>query len=724
MRLSDNSMKVLERRYLRKDEYGRTIESPEEMLWRVAGWVALAEKLDRREYWANEFYMIMDNLDFLPNSPTLMNAGKERGLLSACFVIPIEDSIDGIFSALRWAALVSKEGGGTGFSFSRLRPKGDLVKSTCGVASGPLSFMELFNHTTEVVMQGGMRRGANMGVLNVDHPDIIDFVKAKTDNDKFTNFNISVGITNDFMKAVEADQDWNLVNPRNGQIVKTVKAKELFDLIVDCAWRTGDPGLLFLDTINDNNPVPNCGRIESSNPCGEQPLIPFESCNLGSINLLNFYKDNGIDWNRLKDIIRIAVRFLDDVIDVNYYPISQIEETTKKTRKIGLGIMGWADLLYKLGIPYNSQKALDLAEKVMRFITETGREESCALAEERGVFPAWEGSVWEKRGIKVRNATITTIAPTGTISLVAGVSSGIEPNFALAYRRKAFAKESQGEETLVYVNPILIDRLKGLDLYTESMIDQIIEKGSLQHIDGIPKSIKEIFVTAHDIAPKWHIKMQAAFQRYTDNAVSKTINLPSNATREAVANAFMLAYGLNCKGITVFRDGCKGEQVLNVGAKEPVVAKPSKKDRPNMLSGNTLKISTSYGNLYLTLNRDEEGRPFEVFATLGKSGKDTQAHTEAIGRLVSLALRSGISINDVIKQLKGIGGSTQVLDENLFAMIFSVPDAIAKGLEMLINGEINNHELIKGDVCPTCGAPLVYEEGCIHCVSCGFSKCG
>lgn len=717
-------MKVLERRYLRKDEYGRTIESPEEMLWRVAGWVALAEKLDRREYWANEFYMIMDNLDFLPNSPTLMNAGKERGLLSACFVIPIEDSIDGIFSALRWAALVSKEGGGTGFSFSRLRPKGDLVKSTCGVASGPLSFMELFNHTTEVVMQGGMRRGANMGVLNVDHPDIIDFVKAKTDNDKFTNFNISVGITNDFMKAVEADQDWNLVNPRNGQIVKTVKAKELFDLIVDCAWRTGDPGLLFLDTINDNNPVPNCGRIESSNPCGEQPLIPFESCNLGSINLLNFYKDNGIDWNRLKDIIRIAVRFLDDVIDVNYYPISQIEETTKKTRKIGLGIMGWADLLYKLGIPYNSQKALDLAEKVMRFITETGREESCALAEERGVFPAWEGSVWEKRGIKVRNATITTIAPTGTISLVAGVSSGIEPNFALAYRRKAFAKESQGEETLVYVNPILIDRLKGLDLYTESMIDQIIEKGSLQHIDGIPKSIKEIFVTAHDIAPKWHIKMQAAFQRYTDNAVSKTINLPSNATREAVANAFMLAYGLNCKGITVFRDGCKGEQVLNVGAKEPVVAKPSKKDRPNMLSGNTLKISTSYGNLYLTLNRDEEGRPFEVFATLGKSGKDTQAHTEAIGRLVSLALRSGISINDVIKQLKGIGGSTQVLDENLFAMIFSVPDAIAKGLEMLINGEINNHELIKGDVCPTCGAPLVYEEGCIHCVSCGFSKCG
>ena len=860
MKLTENSMRVLERRYLRKDEYGRTIESPEEMLWRVAGWVALAESPDRREYWTNEFYKVMDDLDFLPNSPTLMNAGKERGLLSACFVIPIEDSIDGIFNALRWAALVSKEGGGTGFSFSRLRPKGDLVKSTCGVASGPLSFMELFNHTTEVVMQGGMRRGANMGVLNVDHPDIIDFIKAKTDNDKFTNFNISVGITNDFMKAVEADQDWNLVNPRNGQIVKTVKAKELFDLIVDCAWRTGDPGLLFLDTINDNNPVPNCGRIESSNPCvtgdtivitsngdkrideittndfvltynveenvlryekvvwcgltrknadvieielengitlkltpdhkvytqnrgyveasrlsendellinmlvnnittstirkiknvsnedvyditvkrnhnffannvlvhncGEQPLIPFESCNLGSINLLNFYKDNGIDWNRLKDIIRIAVRFLDDVIDVNYYPISQIEETTKKTRKIGLGIMGWADLLYKLGIPYNSQKALSLAEKVMRFITETGREESCALAEERGVFPAWEGSIWEKRGIKVRNATITTIAPTGTISLVAGVSSGIEPNFALAYRRKAFAKESQGEETLVYVNPILIDRLKNLNLYTENMINQIIEKGSLQHIDGIPESIKEIFVTAHDIAPEWHIKMQAAFQRYTDNAVSKTINLPSNATKEAVANAFMLAYGLNCKGITVFRDGCKGEQVLNVGAKEPVVAKPSKKDRPNMLSGNTLKISTSYGNLYLTLNVDENGNPFEIFATLGKSGKDTQAHTEAIGRLVSLALRSGISINDVIRQLKGIGGSTQVLDENLFTLILSIPDAIAKGLEMLINGEINNHELIKGDVCPTCGAPLIYEEGCIRCSSCDFSKCG
>jgi len=723
MKLSDNSMKVLERRYLRKDEYGRTIELPEDMLWRVANYVAKAEESKSREYWVRQFYQLMDNLDFLPNSPTLMNAGKERGLLSACFVLPIEDSIDGIFNALRWAALVGKEGGGTGFSFSRLRPKGDIVKSTSGVASGPLSFMELFNHTTEIVMQGGMRRGANMGVLNVDHADIMDFIKAKTENEKLTNFNISVGIFDSFMQAVEADQDWNLINPRNGQVVKTIKAKKLFDLIVDCAWQTGDPGLLFLDEINANNPVPNCGKIESSNPCGEQPLIPFESCNLGSINLLNFYKDNDIDWARLKETIMTAVRFLDDVIDVDHYPIPQIEETTKKTRKIGLGIMGWADLLYKLGIPYNSQEALDLAELLMRFVTDSGREESHILANERGVFPAWEGSVWGNNGYMVRNATITTIAPTGTISLIAGVSSGIEPNFALAYRRKAFAKESQGEETLIYVNPILIEQLKSLNLYTENIVNQIIEKGSLQHVDGIPESIKKIFVTAHDISPEWHIRMQAAFQKYTDNAVSKTINLPNNATKEAVADAFMLAYKLKCKGITVFRDGCKGEQVLNVGAKETTV-KPSKKGRPNMLSGNTLKITTSYGNLYLTLNRDEDGRPFEVFATLGKSGKDTQAHTEAIGRLASLALRSGISINDIIKQLKGIGGSTQVLDENLFAMIFSVPDAIAKGLEMLVNGEVNNNELIRGDVCPTCGAPLVCEEGCIRCVSCGFSKCG
>ena len=719
MKLTENSMRVLERRYLRKDEYGRTIESPEEMLWRVAGWVALAESPDRREYWTNEFYKVMDDLDFLPNSPTLMNAGKEDGQLSACFVLPIEDSMDGIFTTLKNTALIHKSGGGTGFNFSHLRPHGDAVKSTNGVASGPVSFMELFDHTTEIVMQGGMRRGANMGILNCNHPDIVRFVKAKVEENRLTNFNISVGITDSFMKAVKENKDWELINPRNGEIINTVKARDLFNLFVEYAWRTGDPGLIFLDTIQQYNPIKG-SVIEASNPCGETPLLPYESCNLGSINLLNFYdsKTNDIDYYRLKDVVKIAVRFLDNIIDVNCYPIPEIERATKATRKIGLGVMGWADLLYKLKIPYNSERALELANKVMCYIREKAHLYSCELAKEKGTFPLFNPDDFP---FEVRNATITTIAPTGTISLIAGVSGGIEPNFALAYQRKAFTKEAKGEETLIYINPILLRELKDRGLYSEDLVSKIMEKGSLKDLD-VPDDIKQVFVTAHDISPDWHVKMQAAFQKYVDNAVSKTINMPHNATIDDVYNAFMLAYDLGCKGITIFRDGCKSGQVLNVGTKE--VVKSKKQDRPSMLNGKTVKISTSYGNLYLTLNVDENGNPFEIFATLGKSGKDTQAHTEAIGRLVSLALRSGISINDVIRQLKGIGGSTQVLDENLFTLILSIPDAIAKGLEMLINGEINNHELIKGDVCPTCGAPLIYEEGCIRCSSCDFSKCG
>jgi len=719
MKLTENSMRVLERRYLRKDEYGRTIESPEEMLWRVAGWVALAESPDRREYWTNEFYKVMDDLDFLPNSPTLMNAGKEDGQLSACFVLPIEDSMDGIFTTLKNTALIHKSGGGTGFNFSHLRPHGDAVKSTNGVASGPVSFMELFDHTTEIVMQGGMRRGANMGILNCNHPDIVRFVKAKVEENRLTNFNISVGITDSFMKAVKENKDWELINPRNGEIINTVKARDLFNLFVEYAWRTGDPGLIFLDTIQQYNPIKG-SVIEASNPCGETPLLPYESCNLGSINLLNFYdsKTNDIDYYRLKDVVKIAVRFLDNIIDVNCYPIPEIERATKATRKIGLGVMGWADLLYKLKIPYNSERALELANKVMCYIREKAHLYSYELAKEKGTFPLFNPDDFP---FEVRNATITTIAPTGTISLIAGVSGGIEPNFALAYQRKAFTKEAKGEETLIYINPILLRELKDRGLYSEDLVSKIMEKGSLKDL-GVPDDVKQIFVTAHDISPDWHVKMQAAFQKYVDNAVSKTINMPHNATIDDVYNAFMLAYDLGCKGITIFRDGCKSGQVLNVGTKE--VVKSKKQDRPSMLNGKTVKISTSYGNLYLTLNVDENGNPFEIFATLGKSGKDTQAHTEAIGRLVSLALRSGISINDVIRQLKGIGGSTQVLDENLFTLILSIPDAIAKGLEMLINGEINNHELIKGDVCPTCGAPLIYEEGCIRCSSCDFSKCG
>jgi len=856
MKLTENSMRVLERRYLRKDDLGRTIETPEDMLWRVACCVAAAEKPEDRELWADAFYSAMNNLDFLPNSPTLMNAGKENGQLAACFVLPIEDSMDGIFTTLKNTALIHKSGGGTGFNFSHLRPQGDAVKSTNGVASGPVSFMELFDHTTEIVMQGGMRRGANMGILNCDHPDIVKFIKAKVEENRLTNFNISVGIKDAFMEAVKEDKDWGLVNPKSGKVVDTIKARDLFNMLVEYAWRTGDPGLLFLDTIQKSNPIKG-SVIEASNPCvtadtfvmtnegprlvkdlvgrkvtllvngkpyettdagffktgikpvflittkegyslkatadhlilcdrkqivwvkvfdlklgdkilrhdhsgdyeckmatiisiteagteevydvqvpgvnafdangfivhncGEEPLLSYESCNLGSINLLNFYdhKKNDIDYVNLRDTIEVAVTFLDDVIDVNCFPIPEIEQATKATRKIGLGIMGWADLLYKLKIPYDSEEAINLADKLMGFINKEAHFCSIALARGKGAFPLWDKSIFKD---EMRNATLTTIAPTGTISLIAGVSSGIEPNFALAYKRRAFIKEAKGEEILTYINPVLLDELKNRNLYSEDLIAEIMEKGSLKDI-AVPDDLKQVFVTAHDISPEWHIKMQAAFQKHIDAAVSKTINFPNNATVDDVYNAFMLAYDLGCKGITVFRDGCKSEQVLSIG-KTKEGSKLEKRDRPTVLHGRTAKITTSYGNLYLTLNVDEVEKPFEIFATLGKSGKDTQAHTEAIGRLASLALRSGISINDIIKQLKGIGGSTQVLDENLFAMIFSVPDAIAKGLEMLVNGEVNNNELIRGDVCPTCGAPLVCEEGCIRCVSCGFSKCG
>lgn len=715
-----NALSVLEKRYLSKNDKGEVVETPQEMFWRVARAIASVETQwgQDPEEWAVKFYETMARRDFLPNSPTLMNAGKEGGQLSACFVLPVGDSMEEIFDALKYTALVHKSGGGTGFDFSGLRPSGDRVRSTQGVASGPVSFMEVFDRCTEVVKQGGMRRGANMGILRCDHPDLVEFVRAKTRDGRLSNFNISVGVTDAFMKAVAEDADWDLVNPRTGEVTKQVRALEIFNLLVESAWATGDPGVVFLDRLEGDNPTPHVGRMKATNPCGEQPLLPFESCNLGSINLLHVLDEKGtIDWDRLATTVTLAVRFLDDVIDANSYPLEQIHDMAQANRKVGLGIMGWAELLFRLGVPYDSQEALDLGEKLMGFVQKCGHEASEKLAEERGVFPNWKGSRWEEKGHPMRNATVTTIAPTGTISMIAGCSSGIEPVFALAYRRKVF-----DQETLTYVNEILMEDLKSQGLYSESLAAEIASAGSLHGAD-LPAKLRRTYVTSHDIAPEWHVKMQAAFQRFTDNAVSKTINLPHEATVDDVRQAYLLSYREGCKGITVYRDGCKGSQVLYRGETE----KPKKPregvnglkpaSRPGVLSGRTVKIMTSFGNLYLTVNELED-KPFEVFATLGKSGKDTQAHTEALGRLISMAMRSGVSTSEIIQQLKGIGGSQPVWESD--GVILSLPDAIARGLERAMGQSVQDESL---EMCPSCGAPLVHSEGCMKCEACGYSKC-
>ncbi|MEM3896600.1 MAG: adenosylcobalamin-dependent ribonucleoside-diphosphate reductase, partial [Archaeoglobaceae archaeon] len=539
MILSKTAETVLKKRYLLKNDRGEVVETPEQMFWRVANAIASAEENygNNPKPWAEKFFRIMWNQEFMPNSPTLMNAGTPLGQLSACFVIPVEDSIDGIFKALWDMARVQKSGGGTGFSFSRIRPKGDIVKSTMGVASGPVSFMKIFDSATEQIKQGGKRRGANMGILRCDHPDIEEFIKAKWEEGTLRNFNISVAVTDRFMEAVKRDEDYELINPRTGVVVKKISARKIFNLIVEGAWRNGEPGLVFIDEINRHNPTPHVGEIEATNPCGEQPLLPYESCNLGSINLAKFVDGKDFDWERLREIVHIAVRFLDNVIDVNAYPIPEIEDMTKANRKIGLGVMGWADALFLLEIPYDSEEAIKLAEKVMKFIQEESHKASQLLAEERGVFPNWKGSVWEKKGLKMRNATTTTIAPTGTISIIANCSSGIEPVFALAYKR---ANILDGEE-FFEINPILEKVLREKGLYNGELIAKIAETGSVQNLD-LPSSIKRVFKTALEIAPEWHVKMQAAFQKFTDNAVSKTINLPNSATRADVEKAFMLAY--------------------------------------------------------------------------------------------------------------------------------------------------------------------------------------
>jgi ribonucleoside-diphosphate reductase alpha chain len=742
MILTKTAETVLRKRYLLKNEKGEPIETPEQMFWRVANAIALAEERygGDSKYWAKKFFEIMWNQEFMPNSPTLMNAGTPLGQLSACFVIPVEDSIDGIFKALWDMARVQKSGGGTGFSFSRLRPKGDIVKSTMGVASGPVSFMKIFDAATEQIKQGGKRRGANMGILRCDHPDIEEFIKAKWEEGVLRNFNISVAVTDRFMEAVKKDEEYELINPRTKQVVRKVSARKIFNLIVEGAWRNGEPGLVFIDEINRHNPTPHVGEIEATNPCGEQPLLPYESCNLGSINLSKFVRGKDFDWERLKEVVWIATRFLDDVIDVNDYPIPEIEEMTKANRKIGLGVMGWADALFLLGVPYDSEEAIRLAEKVMKFIQEESHKASQALAEERGVFPNWKGSVWEKRGIKMRNATTTTIAPTGTISIIANCSSGIEPVFALAYKR---TNVLDGEE-FFEVNPIFEKVLKERGLYSEELIAKVAESGSIQNLD-LPADIRRVFKTALEIAPEWHVRMQAAFQKFTDNAVSKTINLPNSATRADVEKAFMLAYELKCKGITVYRDGSREEQVLVT--KKTEKEKPRKparfiepRPRPRVTVGRTIETKTGCGSLYVTINEDSEGIA-EVFVQLGKSGGCAASQTEAIGRLLSVALRSWVNPEVLVKQLKGIRCPSIGFDSG--EVITSCADGVAKVLEKWLKGEYRKIrfevEGIKpltefaeekeegskmiGGVCPECGNILEYGEGCATCKFCGFTKC-
>ncbi len=748
--LSANTKVVLDKRYCRIENGVK--EDARQLFWRVASTVAQEEaKYTTSPYDATalavKFYEAMIDWQFLPNSPTLLNAGSELGQLSACFVLPVGDSIEEIFDAVKYAAMIHKSGGGTGFSFSRLRPKDARVGSTGGVASGPVSFLRIFNTATEQIKQGGTRRGANMGILRVDHPDILEFMRAKEQEGEFNNFNLSVGLTEVFMKAVEADASYPLIDPASGAVTEQLRAREIFELLVEKAWVSGDPGIVFLDRINRDNPTPDQGEIESTNPCGEQPLLPFEACNLGSINLARFYvaghnqdadpANKGIDWEGLCDLVHLAVRFLDNVIDASRFPLPQISEMVRKNRKIGLGVMGWADLLFQLGIPYDSEEGVQLAERVMAFVNGAGHEASSQLATERGAFPAYESSRYaaEKKG-PYRNATVTTIAPTGTLSILASCSSGVEPLFALCFTRNIM-----DGERLVEVNPYFENALRDAGLDSAALREAVAASGSVQNMDTLPKQLRDVFVTAMDIDPVWHLRMQAAFQRHTDNAVSKTVNLPNSATKEDIYAIYWMAYEEGCKGVTVYRDGCKSVQVLatgegqkkqdgtsvqetSVAAASPLSQDSPKRKRPDLIEGFTQKVPTGLGTLYLTVN-EMDGQPFEVFATIGKSGHSITAKAEALGRLVSLALRSGISVADVVAQIKGIGGGHPVFRGK--GLLLSIPDAIAWVLEhryMQHEKLTHNVQDLVVEHCPECGAELVFQEGCLICPSCAFSRCG
>jgi len=822
--LNQNALTVIEKRYLVKDAAGQPTEKPEDMFWRVASTVAEA---DRRygaseadvAATANDFYELMTQRRFEPNSPTLMNAGRPLGQLSACFVLPVEDALsngqNGIYDTLRSMALIHQSGGGTGFGFSRLRGSGSMVRSTTGVASGPVSFMKLYDASTDAVKQGGTRRGANMGILRVDHPDIMQFINCKEDLTQITNFNISVAITGVFMDAVKAGTSYDLVDPSSGSAVARQDAREVWDRMIDGAWRTGEPGCFFIDEANRHNPVPHVGSYEATNPCGEQPLLPYDVCNLGSINIGYYVNDGILDRDALARDVHKSVRFLDNIIDVNKYPLPEIEALSKRIRRIGFGVMGFADALIKLGIPYNSEEGITFGRDLQEFIDVESKRESERLANERGPFPEWARSIWgpdqtcarDADGQRIRpmqmlrNCNVNTIAPTGTISIIAGCSSGIEPLFAVAFLR------NQAGAMMPDVNEDFLEISKREGWYSPELIERIAKQGHI-HFEEVPEKWQRVFVTSHDIAPEWHVRMQAAFQEHCDSAISKTTNFSHSATREDVRAIYELAYHLKCKGVTVYRDGSRDNQVLTTGATDVAKAareglhetrgeigdlkgtvaeneaeidrlrkllfdaeaenlqRRQKRARPHTLRGTTSRTETPLGTMFVNITEDDLGQPFEVFINLGKAGGAAMADVEAIGRLISLALRSGISIQAIHRQLRGIASDRAIgLGPN---KVLSVPDAIGIALENwmrekqgiqqeLLRSEANevlqpgpaspvsassatratpggtqtqyDFESVNRDqsfmgTCPDCGSQMEFAEGCAKCHVCGFSECG
>jgi len=810
IQLTPTAIDVLRSRYLKKDEHGEIVESPKGLFKRVASVVAGAEHLDREGQdvaeLTQQFYNLMSSFDFLPNSPTLMNAGIALGQLSACFVLPVEDDLEHIFEMVKQTALIHQSGGGTGFSFSRLRPSGDVVKSTGGIASGPVSFMRAFDTGTDVIKQGGRRRGANMAVLRVDHPDILEFIDCKHNEKALNNFNISVGVADSFMGALQEDREFALVNPRTGKPSKQIAARDVFDRLVQSAWLNGEPGLIFLDRMNEFNPTPQLGDYESTNPCGEQVLLPFESCNLGSINLSRFVTEGPIiDWSRLERVTKLATHFLDNVIAINHYPLKDIRTATLATRKIGLGVMGFAEMLFQLGIPYDSEDAEQIAGKVMEAISYWSKEKSCELAASKGSFLSFQESryatgwlpmreeLWESRMLPkrlserignapvfdwetlsktimesgLRNATTTTIAPTGSIGIIANTPGGIEPLFALSFKRSNIL-DKQGE--YIEVNHYLLRAAEQASLPSK-ILEQILAKGTCQ-FESVSREIQRVFVTAHDIPPDWHVRIQAAFQSYTDNAVSKTINFPEHATAEDVRQTFLLAYRSGCKGVTVYRDGSRKFQVLQ--KREPVgggkamgtsekkgtassKSSPKTEDRtlkprtrPAITLGFTEKVQLGCGQkLYITVNEDEYGL-FEVFGRMGKSGGCMSAHSEALGRLISISIRSGVDVSEIVRTLRGIRCPAPALRQGGY--VLSCADAIGQALERhqksrergvanvepgVTGNNGNGHDPVALEElaisktalgscpeCPECGSLLEFGEGCVLCRVCGFSRCG
>ncbi len=849
VRLSPNANTVLEKRYLVKNDAGQPVERSEDLFWRVARTIAEAD----RKYGASDgaveavaeaFYGLMAQRLFMPNSPTLMNAGRPLGQLSACFVLPVDDALSngksGIYDTLRSMALVHQSGGGTGFSFSRLRPKNDIVRSTMGVASGPISFMSLFDASTDVVKQGGTRRGANMGILRVDHPDIMDVITCKDDTTKITNFNISVGVTDAFMAAVEADELYDLIHPRTKRVTSQLRARAVWERIIHGAWKTGEPGVYFIDRANYYNPVPHLGEYEATNPCGEQPLLSYDVCNLGSINLGIFLKDGEIDWDGLRRVVHLTTHFLENVIDANQYPLPEITDLAQRIRRIGLGVMGLADLFVKLAIPYDSDEAVDLGRRLQAFVDDEAKVESARLATIRGAFPEWERSIWGPdescaRGpdgerirpmMKIRNCNVTTVAPTGTISIIAGCSSGIEPLFAVAFMR------NQAGVLMPDVNEEFVAIARREGWYSEDLMRRIAEAGHIA-FDEVPNKWQRVFVTANHIKPEWHIRMQAAFQEHNDSAISKTCNFANDASEEYVEEIYRLAYSLNCKGVTVYRDGSRDMQVLSTGSTAKKVhetarasgshemtgtlaagsdrhpshpdrtpshpersegstpADPDprsddadlhgelaearaeisrlrkavleleaenlqrrqKRSRPDTLKGTVRRIETPLGTLYVTITEDERGQPFEVFMSLGKAGGALMADVEAIGRLISLSLRSGIPMKEIHRQLRGISSDRVIgLGPN---KVMSVPDAVGIAVEKWMQekqgiqqellptagADVNvklvstvtpaGEQIVFGGMqqtlsgaCPDCGSQLEMAEGCMKCHVCGFSECG